>query len=165
MFKFNQFTYPGWFFAVVWLLFGIFISGAFIDNLDIKLAEDEEKNSKEIDKTDHISYTEDNKSYENLNSSLNNNNNNNNNPKSINNNDIEKSTSVSSNLIEYDIQNLIREQENTFSYMSISFLLLVIILLLIRVKMLFILILFYFLLLNLTDLFYYFSIKNFLDDN
>jgi len=132
IFKFNKFTNPGWFFSIVWLIFGTYISGAFIDNLDIKLAEDEEKNSKEIDKTDHISYTNDIKSNENL-SHLAYNNKININSRAVNNNDVEKSTNVSSNLIEYDIQNLIREQENTFSYMSISFLLLVIILLLIRV--------------------------------
>lgn len=127
--KFNKFTNPGWFCAVIWLIFGIYISGAFIDNLDIRIAEDEKKNSNEIDKADQILNQENYISKENINSEAVNAN-----LKSNNNNENEKSTSVSSNLIEYDIQNLIREQENTFSYMSISFLLLVIILLLIRVK-------------------------------
>ncbi len=126
--KFNQYTNPGWFCTLIWLFFGIYISGTFIDNLEIKSAKEYEKIlNKDIDETDNIFNNEKIQSNENSQSLKKSN------PKS---NEVDKSTSVSSNMIEYDIQNLIREQETTFSYMSISFLLLVIILLFIRVNIL-----------------------------
>lgn len=168
-FKFNKFTNPGWFCAVIWLTFMSYIYVNFTDSvelLDIDTHSDE-KNSRDIDNTDKAFHNE-----KNNNNNINNNTNfnvrsknfneqNSNNmnavstnitnndgnlaannenelntnthSKSSKSNNGEKPNSISSNLIEYDIQNLIREQENTFSYMSISFLLLVIILLVIRV--------------------------------
>lgn len=129
--RFNQYTYPGWFCAIIWIIYGIFLVIHFIDNLDIKeKIEKEKENEKEKEKEyendivkgiDKIDEKESSNYFENNNKTI---------------EDV-KNSSFTSNLIEYDIRNLIREQETTFSYMSISFVILVAILFIIRVINLF----------------------------
>jgi hypothetical protein len=139
-FRFNKFTYPGWFCAIIWIIYGIFLSINFLDKLKINefsdieiennIAKENIINELEIDKNkdkDKGKFKEK-IDYFNLDNELNTNIN-----KS--NEDI-KNFSFSSNLIEYDINNLIREQDESFSYMSISFVILILILFLIRVLIL-----------------------------
>lgn len=124
--RFNNMTNPGWFCLILWLVFTLFILFAFkdpqhsesttssnslIESQTHSLKNDSRNNSN----SGHVIKLEENKNLSNA----------------IISNGM---TSPNTNMFEHDIQEIIHEQESTYSYMNIAFTILILVLLVIRVR-------------------------------